>query len=132
MNQQERQNRLLRANCIKFVCLALSFFGILIACSKTEQYAAVKEKLHSVKIGMTTNAVQAIMGTPVTVFKRTLRENPQTVWVFPHSSSVSTFPQCVFDDRSGRVVAIIIDENTGTNAMQRIEEIRNLGTEVVR
>jgi hypothetical protein len=80
------------------------------------RYARIKERLMSVRIGMSRTEVLAVVGKPE--FAKTVAIGLDTngldtyveMWVFPNSASASEFPRCFFGLTNGTVVQVVVDE----------------------
>ena|SRR6266436_3274021 len=93
---------------------------ILISGIAGTRHDRVKQRLMSVKIGMTHAEVLATVGRPRFVKSiPTGSDGNVEMWVFPHDPVVSEAPRCVFSSSNGTVIQVVIDEHHKIGGLDR-------------
>ena len=75
--------------------------------TQKKEFAAVSDRIKTIKIGMSKEEVRQIMGKP----KSIRSYDNQEIWYFKHSAFAAEPPRCIFDKENEKVIEVICGDN---------------------
>jgi hypothetical protein len=66
--------------------------------SKKQAYTAMKEKVQTIKRGMTKDEVKKMMGEPSEIGELKIGEKSKEIWKYPISTATGEYCYCEFDN----------------------------------